>query len=432
MKKIERAIVLSLLIPTVLSVLVVASAWARDFDDHINLRSGSQLRVDGTKVIDQSRKAFFGSGSESLSDTLNVAGVQRIRSSGSGVFLVIDREAATTDGDRLQPGVFRFQGTYDSDTSVGLTSTAVAADVQHFISSAANVTLVNRLLLTIGGAERWSVNNSGYMGVNVGSVNPAYLIEAVESNTAATSGSLGPRASVTYNPAADNSAVVVRGWWGRALGAGSSQLTGAAPGTLRGVQGSAEYNGTSTCTAIAGVTGVAQVTAAGTASTATSIYAFNPTATGGGVAVTKIGMQIENITGGTTNNWAIYSAGGNSVHAGKLNVGSTAAPTSTLHTVGSFATPYAAKSASYTLTATDYTVTFDASGAARTATLPTAVGITGRIYVVKKTDSSGNAVTVDGDGAETIDGATTVTLSTQYAGRVIQSDGANWQVIGSF
>jgi len=59
-------------------------------------------------------------------------------------------------------------------------------------------------------------------------------------------------------------------------------------------------------------------------------------------------------------------------------------------------------------------------------TLPTAVGITGRIYVVKKFDASANTVTVDGAGTETIDGAATVVLSTQYARAVIQAVNGNW------
>jgi hypothetical protein len=44
-------------------------------------------------------------------------------------------------------------------------------------------------------------------------------------------------------------------------------------------------------------------------------------------------------------------------------------------------------------------------------------------------DSSGNAVTVDGNGAETINGAATKALSTQYETVHIMSDGANWIIL---
>jgi len=89
---------------------------------------------------------------------------------------------------------------------------------------------------------------------------------------------------------------------------------------------------------------------------------------------------------------------------------------------------YSAKTASYTLTATDYTVTLT-SGTA-TFTLPTAVGITGKIYIVK--NKGAGVLTIATTSSQTMDGATTATISTTYAGRVLQSNGTNWDVIGLF
>jgi hypothetical protein len=87
------------------------------------------------------------------------------------------------------------------------------------------------------------------------------------------------------------------------------------------------------------------------------------------------------------------------------------------------------KTADYTATANDYTILVDASGAARTITLPDAAGIDGRTYLIKKTDNSVNAVTVDGDGADTIDGAATFNLGSQYATLSIQAYNGNWYVL---
>ncbi len=84
----------------------------------------------------------------------------------------------------------------------------------------------------------------------------------------------------------------------------------------------------------------------------------------------------------------------------------------------------------YTAAATDDVILGDASGGAFTVTLPTAVGIPGKRYTVKRTSASNN-VTVDGDDSETIDGAATKALATQYAFLTIVSDGANWQIIAS-
>ena len=62
-----------------------------------------------------------------------------------------------------------------------------------------------------------------------------------------------------------------------------------------------------------------------------------------------------------------------------------------------------------------------------TLTLPTAVGNTGKKYDIKNINT--NSTTIDGDGSETIDGATTQVLGTQYESITIVSDGSNWHVI---
>lgn len=100
-------------------------------------------------------------------------------------------------------------------------------------------------------------------------------------------------------------------------------------------------------------------------------------------------------------------------------------------TVNGAAFAYVAKTAGYTVTATDYTVAANASTGALSITLPTSVGITGKVYVVKKMDSTANVVTVATTSSQTIDGATTRALSLQYDAIMVQADGANWIVIGN-
>lgn len=79
----------------------------------------------------------------------------------------------------------------------------------------------------------------------------------------------------------------------------------------------------------------------------------------------------------------------------------------------------------------DNTLLGDATGGAFTMNLPSAIEMAGRTFTIKKIDSSINAVTVDGDGSETIDGATTYALVTQYKYVTVQSDGANWVVVAN-
>jgi hypothetical protein len=88
------------------------------------------------------------------------------------------------------------------------------------------------------------------------------------------------------------------------------------------------------------------------------------------------------------------------------------------------------KTANYTTVGADGTVLCDASGGAFTITLVTAVGRSGKIQAVKKTDSTINVVTVAGDGGETIDGAATYALEYEAEVVWVQSDGSNWRVIG--
>jgi len=77
---------------------------------------------------------------------------------------------------------------------------------------------------------------------------------------------------------------------------------------------------------------------------------------------------------------------------------------------------------------TDSTILVDATTAAVTITLPTAVGYTGKNFRIKKVDSTANTVTISADGTETIDGAVTKVITTQYGVSNIVSDGANWHI----
>jgi hypothetical protein len=70
----------------------------------------------------------------------------------------------------------------------------------------------------------------------------------------------------------------------------------------------------------------------------------------------------------------------------------------------------------------------DCTANAITVNLPTAVG-NSALYSIKKTDVSVNTVTIDADGAETIDGAATAVITVQFASLTLVSDGSNWYVI---
>lgn len=145
--------------------------------------------------------------------------------------------------------------------------------------------------------------------------------------------------------------------------------------------------------------------------------------------------SIRNDAGTTGDGLSIIDGGGNvrmeiSQTTGFTVFGTNGTPNSTLQDNGSFATAYIAKTGTYTATASDYTITGDASGGNFQITLPTAIGVTGRIYVIK-TISTGT-VTIGCTGGQNIDGSATKSLNVQYTGYTLQSNGSNWFIIGSF
>ena len=88
-------------------------------------------------------------------------------------------------------------------------------------------------------------------------------------------------------------------------------------------------------------------------------------------------------------------------------------------------TTYSAVESAYQITSTDYTI--DCIAGTFKVTLPTAVGIQGKIYIIK--NSGVGTITIDTTSSQTIDGASSKALSTQYQVIRVQSTGANWIVI---
>ena len=85
------------------------------------------------------------------------------------------------------------------------------------------------------------------------------------------------------------------------------------------------------------------------------------------------------------------------------------------------------------LNETHYTVAVDASAGPATVVLPDTAqaAARGRVYNVKKVDATANAVIIQRSGADLIDGATSVSITTQYQTRTVQSRSAGgaWDVI---
>ena len=85
---------------------------------------------------------------------------------------------------------------------------------------------------------------------------------------------------------------------------------------------------------------------------------------------------------------------------------------------------YVEVSATYTILVTDVTVNCTAN--TFTATLPTAVGVTGQKYYIK--NSGTGLITVEGDGTETIDDELNQVLA-QYEALTVISTGSDWIIV---
>ena len=114
------------------------------------------------------------------------------------------------------------------------------------------------------------------------------------------------------------------------------------------------------------------------------------------------------------------------------NVGiGTWVPSSTFTVMGSMAVKVLANQTSnYLATASDNIILVNANSGAVNITLPLAASVTGREYIIKKTDSNTSfAVTITPNGADTIDGQSSVSTTLQYQSYTVVSDGTNWDII---
>lgn len=103
------------------------------------------------------------------------------------------------------------------------------------------------------------------------------------------------------------------------------------------------------------------------------------------------------------------------------------------HSITQIDFPVVTKTADATLTDSERYVLADATSAAFTITLPTAVQTQPyAVFVIKKIDSSlANLVTIDANSTETIDGMLTIILSQRGESVTLISDGSNWRALWS-
>jgi hypothetical protein len=83
----------------------------------------------------------------------------------------------------------------------------------------------------------------------------------------------------------------------------------------------------------------------------------------------------------------------------------------------------------YDMVLGDTVLLADATGGNITITLKPALECTEKLVIIKRLNSGANTVTIDANGTETIDGATTVVLNAQYDTTRIMAYGGSWWIV---
>jgi hypothetical protein len=132
-------------------------------------------------------------------------------------------------------------------------------------------------------------------------------------------------------------------------------------------------------------------------------------------------LEFKTVASGALNTVMSLSSSGN------VGIGTSAAPNSVLQVDGPISTAISTQTAlTYTITATDSVIIVDATSNNVDISLPSASGIAGRKYTIKRIDSSANTVNVIGS----IDGVLSYAL-TQWQYVAVVSDGTQWYIIAN-
>lgn len=140
-------------------------------------------------------------------------------------------------------------------------------------------------------------------------------------------------------------------------------------------------------------------------------------------------VAIYDDSGGATGDLYYRDGSGNFV---QLPIGATGKTLRVASGLPAWADPTFAtstKTSNYTIGATDTVIFANATSGNVTITLPTASGVSGYRFYVKRIDNSGNTCAVARSSSDTIDGQTSINLDAQYTSLTLVSDGSAWYII---
>lgn len=157
-----------------------------------------------------------------------------------------------------------------------------------------------------------------------------------------------------------------------------------------------------------------------------NLYLFRNTNSSGSKNIT---LFLGNGTGTVDSNIGVGSNTYFNVASGNVGI-ATNSPQSNLHVNGSFQGKVTALTTTASLGTTDFYVTMSAASAGFTVTIPACTtSIIGRVYNLKKIDTTFNAITLTRSSTDVIDGATTVLMTTPYESKqLVCTSAGNWSI----
>jgi hypothetical protein len=343
-------------------------------------------------------------------------GVDKLQVSGSAIST---RYKVNTSGQTLE-----FNNYYNG--GIGLNIWIGGGGASSTSASAYNVSLgANALLSNTSGEFNAAVGAEALQNNTTGFRNMAFGSQALKTNTTGNRNmAIGQSALETSN-ASDNVAVgsqtlIKLTSGGRNVGIGSNALFEATTGSSNVAVG---------CEAGKFISGGSNNVTSGT-----SVYLGDDTrASANGnsneivIGHTAVGQGSNTVTLGNSSITKTFLRGSVMVNTTTDNGVDKLQVSGSIQGTG-FDQSYLARTTAYTATDTDYLI--DCTTGTFTVTLPASSGRTGRILIIK--NSGTGTITVDGNAAETIDGAATYSLSAQWATVQIMSDGTNWKIIAKF
>lgn len=110
-------------------------------------------------------------------------------------------------------------------------------------------------------------------------------------------------------------------------------------------------------------------------------------------------------------------------------IGTSDTQTLTNKTINGFSVATVSKGAGYTATLADDVIVCTTS---LTITLPAVATSTGKVFTIKAKTGGITSIVIDGNASETIDGATTKTIATDWSTVTIVCDGSTWHIVSYY